>query len=247
MARVIHMQHRLDGQHGAEQGRRSADPAATLQMVQVVHGEPVAHLRLGLLRKDVDLVDGLPLPLFLDAEVYQQPLAQRGAERVHHKDLPSGVCLPQVIGGDHRRLVGGGERGGKGQVQHVPAAIQNLPHSLIKHAHADGGGGRQGAGAEPGIEVLEADLPAVQVVVVHPVLHIQAQGQHLQLQIRRHPRGHVAAAVCQDHKIIHAQSFSFSFLARSLLLAWAALAASSRASCRWRSSVTYRLLATPAA
>ena len=43
------------------------------------------------------------------------------------------------------------------------------------------------------------------------------------------------------------RSFSFSFLARSLLLAWAALAASSRASCRWRSSVTYRLLATPAA
>ena len=34
----------LDGQHGAEQGGGGVDPAAPLQVVQIVHREPVAEM-----------------------------------------------------------------------------------------------------------------------------------------------------------------------------------------------------------
>ena len=174
-ALVIHMHDRLDGQHGAEQGGGGVDPAAPLQVVQIVHREPVADAALDLLGKGLHLVDGFPLFLLLSAEIHEQSLPQRGAEGVHRQDLRVGKFVLQLLRGNDGGLVGGGEGGGKADAQDVLSGFQDLPHLFLKFPHVDGGGGGQLAGADPLVELMEADLPAIQIVAVGAITHLQAQ------------------------------------------------------------------------
>ena len=66
-ALIIYVHHRLDGQHGAEQRRGGADAPAPLQVVQIVHREPVAEMGTDLLGISLDLFNGLALFLLLRA------------------------------------------------------------------------------------------------------------------------------------------------------------------------------------
>ena len=165
----------LDGQHGAEQGGGGVDPAAPLQVVQIVHREPVADAALGLLGKGLHLVNGFPLFLLLRAEIHEQSLPQRGAEGVHRQDLRVGKFVLQLLRGNDGGLVGGGEGGGKADAQDVLSGFQDLPHLFLKFPHVDGGGGGQLAGADPLVELMEADFPAIQIVAVGAITHLQAQ------------------------------------------------------------------------
>ena len=203
MAGVVHMHDGLDGQHGAEQRRGGADTAAPLQMVQIVHGEPVADPALGLLGKGVDLLQRLAGFLLPGAEIHQQSLAQRGAQGVHHPDLRVRELALQLFGGDNGGLVGGGQGGGEGNAQNVFSALQDAPHFLFKGPHADRGGGGGLSIADPGVEVPETDVPAVQEVVIRGAAHLQTQRQDLQAQFLRHASGQITAAVCQNHIITH--------------------------------------------
>ena len=118
----------------------------------------------------------------------------------------------------------------------------DLPHFLLHLAHVHGGGGGQFSGPDAAVEVLEADLPAVQVVMVGFSAHLQTQGQDHNAQLLRHFGSEVAAAVCEDHIIAH-QSLC-SFLALAAFLASAFLSASGV----WaRSWATYWRLTRPAA
>ena len=228
------MEHRLDGEHGPEQRRRRADPAAPLQVVQIVHSEPVADVPLGPLGKVQNLLQSFPLFLLLGAEPDEQTLSHGGAEAVHHPDLPLREVLLQLPSRNDGGLVGGGKGGGEAQAQNVLPRLQNGPHGGVELPHVDGGGHRHGPGADLGVKLLETDLAAVQQVPVAPALQLQPQGQHLQLQLRRQLCGEVAAAVGHHHKVGHTQSRSFSFFP---------LAAGSFS----RRRATQRLLATPAA
>ena len=197
------MHHGLDGQHGAEQRRGGVDAAAPLQVVQIVHGEPVAHLAPGLQGEAVDLLQGAALGLFLGAEVDKQPLAQRGAQGIHHQELGLRPGLGQVLGGNNGGLVGGGQGGGEAQAQYVLPLVGGFGHGLLKGAHADGGGGGSLPGADALIEIVEADLPAVQIIVVGSAAHLQAQGNDGQPQLLGQLRRQIAAAIGQNDKITH--------------------------------------------
>ena len=189
------MHHRLDGQHGAEQRRGGADAPAPLQVVQIVHREPVAEMGTDLLGISLDLFNGLALFLLLRAEVDEQPLPQRSAQGIHRQNLRLREFTSQLLRRNNSGLKGGRQGGGKADAENVFPGFQNGPHGLFHFAYIDGGGGGQLPGADPGIEVLKADIPAVQIVIIDAAAHLQAQRQNLYAQFRRHFRGEVAAAV----------------------------------------------------
>ena len=64
---------------------------------------------------------------------------------------------------------------GKADAQDVLSGFQDLPHLFLKFPHVDGGGGGQFTGADPLVELMEADFPAIQIVAVGAITHLQAQ------------------------------------------------------------------------
>ena len=194
-ALVVHVHDGFDGQHSAEQRGGGVDAAAPLQVVQVVHGKPVAHLAPGLQSEVVDLLQRAALGLFPGAEVHEQALAQRGAQGIHHQKLRLRPVFGQLLGGNNGGLIGGGQSGGEAQAQHIFPLVGGLGHSLLKNAHADGGGGGCLSGPDALIKIMEADLPAVQVVVIGGAAQLQAQGDHGQPQLLGQLRCQIAAAV----------------------------------------------------
>ena len=203
------MQHRLDGEHGAHQGGGGADAAAPFEMVQIVHGEPVADLAFRGLRVVPQSREGAARGLFPGAQIHQQPLAQRGAPAVHHQDLPVREFLPQIVGGDDGGLIGGGEGGGKAQIQNILPLREDRPHLLLKIPHADGGGGGGLSGTDAAVKVLEGDVPAIQPVAVGLTAHLQAQRHHHDAQFPGHLVGEIAAAVGHDDEITHVHPSPF--------------------------------------
>ena len=110
---VVHVHHGLDLEHGAHHGGGGGHPPALLQKEQVVDGEPVALAQLVFLRPVPDLLNGLALPAELGGLVHQHPLAQGGAQGVHHVNFALGVLLAQLLGGNLERAAGAGQAGGK--------------------------------------------------------------------------------------------------------------------------------------
>ena len=193
----------LNGEHGAEERGAGAETAAHLQVVQVVHGEPVVDVELVVLHPLHQLLSGEALALLLDGQIKQQALAQRGGERVHHIDVGIGELLLHVLGGDARTLVGGGEGAGEVDADDVLAGSQNGAHGLLKLAYVGGGGGGQHAAADLAVEILEADGAAVQQVGVIVPIDVDGQGHHGQLQLLGHVVGQVAAAVGHNDIFTH--------------------------------------------
>ena len=193
----------LNGEHGAEERGAGAETAAHLQVVQVVHGEPVVDVELVVLHPLHQLLSGEALALLLDGQIKQQALAQRGGERVHHIDVGIGELLLHVLGGDARTLVGGGEGAGEVDADDVLAGSQNGAHGLLKLAYVGGGGGGQHAAADLAVEILEADGAAVQQVGVIVPIDVDGQGHHGQLQLLGHVVGQVAAAVGHNDIFAH--------------------------------------------
>ena len=208
-ALIVHMEHGLDGQHGAEQRRRGADPAAPFKVVQVVDGEPVADLPLHLSGIGRQLLQAfLLLP---GAEPDKQPLPHGGAKAVLHVDFPLRKFLRQLLGGDDSGLVGRGEGGGEAQAQNVLPRFQHRAHGGTKLLRIDGGGDGHLTGPNPAVKLLETDLPAVQQVSVLLPAHVQPQGQHLQAQLLRQLRRKIAAAIGHDYIVCHISLAPFLF------------------------------------
>ena len=83
-ALIVHVEHGLDGEHGAKERRGGADPSAPLEVVEIIHRKPVADASLGIFGVIPQFLQRFSCLLLQGAQVYQQPLSQRGAQGVHH-------------------------------------------------------------------------------------------------------------------------------------------------------------------
>ena len=193
----------LDGQHGAEERGAGTESTAHLQIVQVVHGEPVVDVELVVLHPLHQLLGGKALALLLNGQIQQQALAQGGGERVHHVDVGVGELLLHVLGGDGCALVGRGKGAGEIDADDVLTGGQDGAHGVLKIPHVGGGGGGQHTASDLAVEILKADGAAVQQVGVVLAVNVDGQGHHCQLQLLGHVVGQVAAAVGHDDVIAH--------------------------------------------
>ena len=197
------MEHRLHLQHRTKQGRCRRQPPAPLEVVEVIHREPVADVPLLLLHEVPDILNGFAPALLLDSQIDQQALAHGGGAAVHDEDFAVRMVGEHLLGGDAGRLVGGGQARGEADAEDVPACRRQLLHRLMEHAHADGGGRPQGAAAQPGVEIVRRNIPVVRIIEIFLPVHNKGQGQDRQLQLLHHLGSKIAAAVGQDGKIAH--------------------------------------------
>ena len=188
----------LDAQHRADEGRRGAHATAALEVVEIVHDEPVA---LGL--EDAPHICRQRLDV---GAVEQHSLSARGGERVDDNDLRVGVLAFQVLRRDAGGLVGGGQGRGEADAQDILPLLQNGGHGVLKLAHVDGGGGGHFARPDPPVKLLVADGRAIQGVGIVLPVHVHGQGQHLQLQVLCHLVRQVAAAVGHENIFAHGKN-----------------------------------------
>ena len=203
VALVVHVEDRLDLEHGAQHGGGGRDAPSPLQEVQIVHGELVAQAELVGLGPVPDLFDGLPPGPLLGGQIDQQALAQRGAQGVHRVHLPVGVFLPQLVHGDDGGVVGGGQAGREGQDQHIPARLEQGLHRVHILGHVDGGGGGHLAGAQLLIEQVGVHLPIVRVIVVGVLIQDEAQREDLDVQLLDQFRSQIGGGISEDDEVGH--------------------------------------------
>ena len=192
---VVHVKHRLDLQHGANQRRGGADPAAPLQIHQIVYGEPVAQLELVFLHPGVELFQSHAGFFLLAGVPHQQALAQGGAQGIHHQELPVGILFGKFGCRNDRGLIGGGKAGGEGQHQSVVTAGQHRLHDLGPAFGVRGGGGSGLAFTQTVVNGLEA---VVGEVFKGLALKDHRQRTHGQAQVFIHVGGEVTAGIGND-------------------------------------------------
>ena len=193
----------LDGEHGAQQSGGGADTAAHFQIVQVVHGEPVADAEAVVLHPFGQLRRRETRLLLLRRQIQEQTLPQGGAEGVHHVDLRLRKLRTQVVRGDDGGLIRRGQRRGEAHAHDVAAALQNFAHGVLELTHVHRRGGGQLAGADALIKLLVGNGAARQIVGVVLPVHVHGQRQNLQLQLPRHVVRQVAAAIGHQNIVTH--------------------------------------------
>ena len=102
---VVNAQYRFYIQSVPYERRRRRDPAPALQVGQIVHSEPMAHVPLdsvGVFHGLGESAAGLP---FLCDQIDEQALTERGAQGVSRVNGPVGVSAAQFIDGDYARAV----------------------------------------------------------------------------------------------------------------------------------------------
>ena len=217
MPLVVHVEDGLDVQQVPHDGLPRRQASAPAELAQVPHGEPVAEMQAVLLGKRRRLVQGLSLPLFLDGQVHEHPLAQGGAEGVHRDDPGLRELLPQVLGGDGSVVIRPAQAGGKAQVEKVPPALQDGPPDSLELLHVGGGGLGQFSLAEQLVEAVAVHgLP--RCVAEAAGTDLDRQGDH------GHPQGvgerlvKVTAGIRRDGVVSHVVSSPY-FVPRSALSA----------------------------
>ncbi|MPM66470.1 hypothetical protein SDC9_113377 [bioreactor metagenome] len=160
------MENGLDGQHGAHQSGGRRNSAASLEVVEVVHGEPVAHPELVLLHPVAHLLNALALSLFHGGQGNQHALAHGSAQGVHDINLPLGELLAQLGGGNHGRLIRSRKAGGEGQNQNILALAGKGGQPLGHVAGVDGRCGGALTGPNQVKKILGGHLTVVRIVVI---------------------------------------------------------------------------------
>ena len=198
MPLVVRVQQRLDAQRRAQNGCRSRDASAALKEVQIVHGEPVRQMQLGVLGVFRRFLNGRTGVTALCDQIGQHALTGRGAQGVHGEDLALGVALAQLLGGDAGGIVGRAQTGGETEIENVAAFLQIRLHFFYKCIDIDRGGRGHRAGTQPRIEIFRGDLALVGIVQIFLALEQHAQGKHGNVQRRSEIGGKIGGGIGQN-------------------------------------------------
>ena len=104
---MIDMDHGLDAQHAAHEGSGRADPAAPLQVIQIIDGDLVADVVFHFFHPGGQRFQAQALVPFPAGIVDQQTLAQGGTEGIYNDDPPLGIFFHQILRGNDGALVRG--------------------------------------------------------------------------------------------------------------------------------------------
>ena len=194
VAGIVDVEDRFDVDQGAHDGGGFGDPAAPVQMVEIIHREVVDDVPLDGLDVFCGLGEALARVPVLDGLVDQQSMAQRGAQGVDHDDVPLREFLPGLFRGDESRAAGAGKTGRKSDVQQVVPLGQDPAEQIQGILQIGGGGG--GQGAAPEFFVKSAD---VHVLVGHAV-HGYRQREHGNLMLPAVARWKIGTGIGADDK-----------------------------------------------
>ena len=202
---VVHVKHGLDAQHIAEECRRGAHSSASLQIHQIVHGEPMCHLGHKILRVCRKFVKGGAFVSLVRRHGNQKSLAARSAKAVHHGDPSFGEFRPRPLCRQAACVVGARKPRGEGDIKNVLSLLQVFGVNIVKHLGVQCGGLRHGAAPHSAIKVSDGQI----LHGVFPLLALKAEGQICDgnISLFQIVLGQVASSVGQDHVIFHDSSF----------------------------------------
>ena len=199
MALVIHVHYRLYAEHGAYRGGGGGNAPAPLEVVQVVHGEPVAHVQLFAFNEVPHLLYGRARFLFLRGIVCYHALPEGRGKRIHGIDLSVGVLFPELARGGFAGIICGAESCGEAYIKYILPLLEKFFHFLLESSGIHCGGLEFLSFSRQLIELLKAYLPSVQpVAVIFSVRH-DLKRQHLKAKLIRQFLRQVAGRISHYH------------------------------------------------
>ena len=215
MTRVIHVQHRLDVEHRAEKRRRTGHTPAALEMIQVVHREPVGQMQLVFLQPPGRFFNAAARLLLLRRMVDQQALAHGGAQAVHREEFVLRIFCAQVLEGDARGVECAGQPGRKTHIQHVEAVPRHFTRYFPECLHIDLAGGGHSPAAEHIVKVPGRKVCFLRVVPIAFFADGIGHGQYSNARLRHKLRRKVRGGIRQDLIFTH-RCRSFMFAGKSV-------------------------------
>ena len=199
MALIVHMHNRLYAEHGAYRGGGGGNAPAPLEVIQIVHGEPVAHVQLFAFNEVPHLFYGRARFLFLRGIVCYHALPEGRGKRIHGIDLSVGVLFPELARGGFAGIICGAQSSGKAYIQYILALTEQLFHFFLKGSSIYRRGLELLSLSRQLIELLKAYLPSVQpVAVIFSVRH-NLKRQHLKAKLIRQFLRQVAGRISHYH------------------------------------------------
>ena len=171
-------QDRLDLQDRADHGGDAAEPAAALEILQIVHGEILADAVLFLLERFDDGIERRALVAQTRRTQHLQALAQGGGKRIDNGDTPLRIGLAQLAGGKLRRLRRTADAAGHSDVEHVLSRLEALLHGSKERTRAYHRGLYRRTGAHGVIKRL-----AVKIVLRDVLLPVERVGKRDDAQV----------------------------------------------------------------
>ena len=170
------MENRLDIQHSAKEGCSRRHPSAPLQVVQVIHGKPMAQVQLILFQPLNHLVDGFSLFLFLYRVVDIQPLSQGGAEGIHYLDPVIRIFRLKLLSRYLSGIAGAGQAGRKGDIEDIPAMLQHFLEIIRIAVHRYLAGGRTLPLPDNAVKFLGGNLSFVGIIEIAFPFQLNSSG-----------------------------------------------------------------------
>ena len=193
--RPLDGQNRLDVQHSADSGSGGGDPPTLFQIFQGVHRDVNAGLQ-PLPHQHV--MNGLPVhtgPGHLQSVQDALPLGDGNTLVVHHENPPP------VVGGEHqRRLAGGRQSAGHGDIDHLVMTLQQLLPQIGDVPRRGLGGGDVRVLRQTAVKRL---LGEGHVLKKQFFIDVEGHGQHPDAQCLSLRLGDAAVAVSCNRYFFH--------------------------------------------
>ena len=199
MALIVHMHNRLYAEHGAYRGGGGGNAPAPLEVIQIVNGEPVAHVQLFAFNKVPHLLYGRALFLFLRGIVCYHALAEGRGECIHSIYLSVGVLFPELARGGFAGIICGAESCGEAYIKYIFPLLEKFFHFLLESGGIHCGGLEFLSFSRQLIELLKAYLPSVQPVAVIFSVRQNLKRKHLKAKLIRQFLRQVAGRISQYH------------------------------------------------
>ena len=140
VAFVIHMKHRFHVQGCTQQGCGCADPSAALQVNQVFHCKPVAHMGYFFpecLRVFFQCHSGIPV---FHGKIYEQAFTGGSGKRIDRFDLSVRILSGKPFSNLFGIFTGHAQSAGQAQVKDILSCLKNLGKCAFKSFFIDTGG-----------------------------------------------------------------------------------------------------------
>ena len=195
-------QERLDIERASDDRGSGADASAALEILEILHEEPVAQTVRDLLKVGSIVLDAHALSFVAKCPLRHDGKTARSAQRIDRDEAAAGIVLVEHRLGDQRGAVCGGETAREGQAKHGYTLIEPVPRGCLVHIRGDLAGMRQIAAALRVIKGLEC-LPAFgsgagEHLIVQRVFH----GEKFELPVGRDGEIRLAGHI-QHYHVVH--------------------------------------------
>ena len=200
VAFIVHMQHRLHIQRRTQQSCGCADPSAALQVYQVFHRKPVAHMGNLLPERFRVFFQRHTCVPVLHGQIHKQAFAGGSGQRIDRFDFPVRILFCQSFCNLLGIVRGHAQSAGQPQVQDILTSFKDLSERVFKRIFIDAGGLGNPSRAHGLVELADR---FVVIFLFHVCICKQErQRKHLYIPFRQFVRMNITSGICKQYIIL---------------------------------------------